>query len=249
MPALIVSIHDVAPATLAQSRAWSRELVARDVPATLLVVPGPWGEASNDTQHAAFVAWVRGRHAAGDEIALHGWSHRADTPGPWWRRLSGHAIARGAAEFWGLDEAEASLRAAIGRDAMHAWGIDPIGFTPPGWLASTGTVSALYHLGFRYSTNHRGVIDLSRGIRHLVPVVCHRPGGLMQLAGAFVVRRAVPGMIRRGRSIRLGLHPADLEHAKLRRAALDAIDQALALGARPLTYRDLLDSPPLEHAA
>jgi len=239
-PALIVSIHDVAPATLGASAAWSRDLAARGVPATLLVVGGPWGSAEREEDQHDFAEWLRDRERAGDEIAVHGWTHCADLPGPLWRRLWGGLIARGAAEFWSLDEAEASLRAAAARDAVRASGIEPLGFTPPGWLASAASVAALRRLGFRYTTGHLGVLDLLEDRRHTIPVFCHRPGSRLQAAGATLVRRVVPGLVRRGRSVRLGLHPADLDHPHLRLAALEAIDRSLDLGGEPTTYLEYL---------
>jgi hypothetical protein len=39
---------------------------------------------------------------------------------------------------------------------------------------------------------------------------------------------------------RIALHPADLSRPGLRRAALDAIDAAIAAGGRPVTYETLV---------
>ncbi|MGH6655287.1 MAG: hypothetical protein ACRDVE_08775, partial [Actinocrinis sp.] len=43
-PPLVVSIHDVALATAAESARWLADLDGLGVRATLLVVPGPWRE-------------------------------------------------------------------------------------------------------------------------------------------------------------------------------------------------------------
>jgi len=86
--ALVISIHDVAPSTIAEVREW-RALVAELAPgpASLLLVPRYRGRDS--WRSGPSRAWARERAASGDEIVLHGWSHtRADgrdgdeLPGP-----------------------------------------------------------------------------------------------------------------------------------------------------------------------
>ena len=120
-PSLVVSIHDVAPSTAWASRAWVDELDRRHVPATLLVVPGPW-EGPPLRLDRDLVAWLHERRQRGDEIAQHGWTHRAVAS----------VAARGCAEFWSLDTREAKRRIELGRDVLHRAGLAPIGFTPPG---------------------------------------------------------------------------------------------------------------------
>ena len=51
-------------------------------------------------------------------------------------------------------------------------------------------------------------------------------------------------IIRSGRTARIGLHPADLTRPGLAEAALAGIEAALALGARPVTYEQLLYGSP-----
>jgi predicted deacetylase len=240
--ALVVSVHDIAAATADAGRGWSEHLDRLGVPATLLVVAGPFGGPRLDSAPADLVRWLRDRAAMGDEIALHGWTHRADTPGPAWRRVSGGVIARGAGEFWGLTRREAAERLGSGIAVMERAGLPVSGFTPPGWLASRGTVEAAGAAGLRYVTSHLWVTDLMTGRRIAAPAVCHRPDGRLQGAGTRIVRRLVPALVRRHRVVRLGLHPADLAHPALVGAALDAIAEALAAGARPMTYLELLDT-------
>lgn len=70
----------------------------------MLAVPGPWrGSELADAPESA--ALLRDAAARGHEIALHGWTHTAQPGGGRTRRLSGAFAARGAGEFWALDEA------------------------------------------------------------------------------------------------------------------------------------------------
>lgn len=230
---LLASVHDVTSDTLPAARTWTEELAARGVPATHLVI----GAGFED---GALAEWLRARCAAGDEVALHGWTHRADVAGNAWRRLSGTVVARGAGEFWALSKREAAERLARARCRLAASGLEVIGFTPPGWLASPGSVAAAAETGLRYITSHLWISDLTTGRRHRAPAICHRPNSVLQGTAAQVVRSAVPMLIRRGQVARLGLHPADLEHPALVDAALAAVDDALHRGARPLTYTAFL---------
>ncbi|HSV65341.1 MAG TPA: polysaccharide deacetylase family protein [Mycobacteriales bacterium] len=237
---LVVSVHDVAPVTAAETRRWCADLDARGVPATLLVVPGPWRSPALSAD-PAFAAWLRDRAAAGDELAQHGWTHRADVhSGRIGTRLAARLAARGAAEFAGLTESEAMARLLAGRSELAALGLVAPGFTPPGWLASAGTVRALRTLGFRYTTSHGGIRDLVTGGWHPAFALSHRPAGVGEQLGAWLMVTGARYAVRTGRDVRIALHPADLARPGLRTAALRAIDDCLERGARPLTYLGLL---------
>jgi predicted deacetylase len=252
-PALVVSIHDVAPATLAETRRWLADLDGFGIPGVLLAVPGPWRETplADDPETAAL---LRGAAAAGHEIALHGWCHAAQpSAGSTLRRWSGGFAARGAGEFWTLDEAAARQRVEQGRQTLLAAGLNVEGFVPPGYLAGPGARAALAASGLRYWTSHFFVHDLTDGSRVFAPSVSHRPaihGGAVSTApGRPVLERAGELMIwsysrllpRPGAPLRLALHPHDVHRPGLREVTLRAIERALGAGARALTYGRLLD--------
>ncbi len=115
--------------------------------------------------------------AGGDELVLHGWSHRAGPEGGRFRRAVGRAVARGAAEFAALDEEEAGRRLADARSVLAGLDLSVSGFTPPGWLASPAANRALVRSGFRYTTTHFGVRDLHSGRLHSGFALSHRPSG------------------------------------------------------------------------
>jgi predicted deacetylase len=236
---LVVSVHDVAPATAAATRRWCAELDRRGVPVSLLVVPGPWRQPQL-RQDAELVGWLADRAAGGDEIVLHGWTHRAAPGGSPARRLVAQAVARGAAEFAALDEHTAHRRLLAGRDLLAALGLPVTGFTPPGWLHSPGTFRALRRLGFRFTTSHVGVHDLRCGCVRRAVALSHRPGGAGERLAAALLPAAARLAAARGAPVRIALHPDDLGRPGLRDATLRAVDDALARGARPGTYRDLL---------
>jgi uncharacterized protein len=238
-PSLVVSIHDVAPSTAHATRAWVSELDRRHVPVTLLVVPGPW-EGPPLRVDRDLVAWLHERRAHGDEIAQHGWTHRRVPGAPAWRRAVGSVAARRCDEFWALDAREARRRIEIGRDVLCRAGLAPVGFTPPGWLASPPTLAVLAELGYCYTTTRRAVLDLTTGASHRVPALSQRPGGAGEAMGRAVVDRWTRRRARHGGSVRLALHPLDFTHPELVASNLAAVDRLLESGAKARTYRDFV---------
>lgn len=242
-PPLVVSVHDVAPATAEATRTWVADLDERGVPASLLVVPGPWrGPGLADAPDLA--AWLRHRAADGHEVAQHGWVHAPATPGPVWRWAVNRVVSRGCGEFWALDHEQARVRLQRGRTVLWDAGLDPCGFTPPGWLASNESLLALHELGYRYTTSHRGVLDLVHDERWTVPALSNRPGGRGERLGTQVMGRAARRGVARGRGARIALHPDDLDRPGLREATLTAIDACLEAGAEPVPYATLVARRP-----
>jgi uncharacterized protein len=251
---LVVSVHDVAPATLAETRRWLADLDGFGIPGVLLAVPGPWrGVPMADAPELGGL--LRDAAAAGHEIALHGWSHGAQPgAGRTLRRWSGGVAARGAGEFWTLDEAAARQRIEQGRETLRAAGLDAAGFVPPGYLASPGACDALKASGLRYWTSHFFVHDLADGSRLFAPSVSHRPAlengtvseasrrPALERAGELLIGCCSRLLPRPDSPLRLALHPDDLHRRGLRDVTLRAIERVLSSGARAVTYSSLLDS-------
>lgn len=238
-PDLLVSIHDIAPASAVATERWLADLDARGVPATLLVIPGPW-RGSRLSQNPELVAELHDAASRGHELALHGWAHRAGRQGTPWRRAAAQLIARGAAEFAALDVAEATRRLTAGLAELATLGVEPAGFHPPGWLASPGAYQALRRVGLRYTTSHLFIHDLITERRHTLPALSHRPGGRGEALADQLMRTSAAAMARARRSFRVALHPDDLNHPGLRATTLAVIDDALAAGYRAGTYSGLV---------
>ena len=238
MSALLVSIHDVAPATLPAARSWLVELDERGVPATMLVVPGPWRRPTL-AEDDETVMWLRAAVARNHEVALHGWDHGPCRSARVLQRAVGRVLARGADEFIGLNRAQAAARLAAGRRILADAALDPAGFTPPGWLASRATVQAAGEIGLHYLTSHGAVLDLRKARRYPVLALSNRPGGWTESAGADLLRRLAP-VLARGHGVRIALHPDDLRRPRTRAAALAAIDASLDARAEPMTYHEFV---------
>ncbi|WP_106399232.1 DUF2334 domain-containing protein [Actinocorallia populi] len=235
---LVVSLHDVAPATAGETAAWLADLDALAVPASLLVIPGAFGGGPSLADDPAFASWLRS--LPGHEPSLHGLHHAAVPGGPPWRRAVGRVMARGAGEFCALTEAEALERLTAGLRIMRDARLPVTGFTPPGWLASPGTRAALRSLGLTYWTSQLAVHDLTTGRALRMPALSHRPGGRGERTGARLMTTASRAFSRTRTSFRVALHPADLQRPGLRETTLAALRIALDAGARPLTYAALV---------
>jgi len=235
---LVVSIHDVAPASAEQTARWCSDVDSLGIAVSLLVIPGEWrGMRLSDAPDLARVLAERARR--GDEIVLHGLTHTAGPEGPWHRRAVGRAVARGAAEFAALDVAQARQRLRDGRAFLSAVGLAAAGFCPPGWLASPGSVTALADEGFSYVTTHRGLLDLRSRRTHWGFALSHRPGGAGERLGVALMSAAARRTTARGGLIRIALHPDDLSRPGLRDATVRTIEAVLAAGGKAMTYADL----------
>jgi predicted deacetylase len=218
---IAIALHDIEPATYARCaliRDWLYDHGVDRV--TLLVIPArdlhPVAERCPD-----MVSWLAECRGHGDAIAQHGFQHSQLRSAPWPRRIvPGHARTR-AAEFVGLDQRETRSAVEAGWRLLRLAGIEPHGFVAPAYAYTP----ALHRtLAARFSW--------WAGLLHV-----HRPTPAAQrstftpawsLAGSGPVRGALsPALVRvgaltAGRTLRLDLHPSDLEHPR-HMLALEAV--------------------------
>jgi predicted deacetylase len=241
VPLLVVSVHDVSPATADETARWCADASSLGIPVSLLVIPGPW-RGHSLAEEPDYADELHSRASKGDEISLHGFTHTAGPEGGL-RRVVGRMVARGAAEFAALSRAEADDRLSRAAAVMAPLNLPTTGFTPPGWLASPSALDALRAAGYRYTTSHLGVRDLRTGRLHRAFALSHRPGGgLGERIGAYVVGAGARRGAARRRFVRIALHPDDLKRPGLRDVTLRAIEDVLAAGARATTYAGVVES-------
>ncbi len=226
---IAVALHDIEPATFercALMRDWLDDHGVDRV--TLLVVPArdlhPLGERSPEMIH-----WLAERRRAGDSIAQHGfqrdqlrrpaWTHRMMAP------ATGH---QRAAEFVGLDGPETRRAVEAGWRVLKLAGVEPDGFVAPAYAytrALRTTLAAEDALGgvrFRWWA---GLLRLHRALtRQDNSGTDARPEQMLapawDVGSEGVLRRVLsPSLIRagsllQGQTLRLDLHPADLERPR-----------------------------------
>ncbi|MFZ4719322.1 MAG: DUF2334 domain-containing protein [Ilumatobacteraceae bacterium] len=241
MSVVVVSLHDVAPATFTESARWLDLVTAHGMTASLLVVPGPW-RGRQMTGEPEFIAWLHDAQAAGHEIALHGWRHtkvedRLASP---IRKTHAALRARGCAEFAHLSEHGARHRLELGLEVLRDADFHPDGFVPPGWMASTGARAAMAALGFEWTTTQWQVHFLHDNSTARIASISQRPGSRVTDLARRANRSAIDLAARHRSPVRIALHPDDLRHQELYEDT-DWMFRRLAESAhRSVTYGSLV---------
>jgi uncharacterized protein len=217
MRALCVSLHDVAPATWDACRSMLNAIAEVDaaLPVTLLAIPDYHGLGYGVPQW--YRAWLAARTARGDEIALHGYTHRDEAP-------AGHTLAdrlrrryytAGEGEFAALTRTMAMKKIEAGTAWCAAQGVRLHGFVAPAWLMSRGTWEALPAFDFTYTTTlgRFHLLREGRSVNALSLVYSARSRWRRWTSCRW--NAALVRALRDAPLVRLGIHPADAGHADL----------------------------------
>ena len=223
-PALLVSLHDVSPLTLAdceRALALLRGAGLEPDALTVLAIPRHEGRAPLD-EDAPTVRFLRGLADAGATLVMHGLTHRM--PGRAWSPagfVRGHVFARGQGELLrattdeamrALDEGAATLRRAGLEAATRA-------FVPPAWLLSSAARAVVERAGFAFHETFAGIVHAGR-------VRAPRVIGWGSLnAVETIATAAYAGAQSRlpARDTRVAVHPADMRRASQPRAIARAL--------------------------
>ena len=245
---IAVALHDIEPATFercALIRDWLHDHGVDRV--TLLVIP------ARDLHHLGarspeMVDWLAERRRLGDSIAQHGFQHERLRRAAWSTRLLTPVRGRRNAEFIGLSSEETRRAVLAGWRVLKLAGIEPDGFVAPAY-AYTSALRCTLSSHFRWWASllglhgplaveraHTGEI---RRWRQLAPAWSLGTQGL--------VRRTIsPALIRTGAvlcgdTLRLDLHPSDLEHTR-HMLALEWVLRWASRGRTAATYDELVNA-------
>ena len=227
---LCIALHDVAPATWDACQRWLDQLDALDVVApTLLLVPDFHGRGGF-AQAPDIVRDLQRRVTAGAELAQHGLLHLdlappPRTPAQWLRR---RVLTAGEGEFAALDQPAAARLLHQGRALLAQAHLDVQGFVPPAWLASGTARAAIRAAGYAWTSDHRALYDLPRGLRVPAPVLTASPRSAWRRAASRAWLGAALRATRHAPLLRVGLHPADIEHPALLRTWREVLRALLA---------------------
>lgn len=240
--ALCVSIHDVAPRTLpaCETIAAAIERIDPRLPLTLLVVPHYHGDSVVSRE---FLRWISQRLARGDELALHGFTHRdeARAPSSFNARMRRGVYTAGEGEFSALDRSEAAKRITLGRRWFAERGWRPEGFVAPAWLVSPGTWEALRDFDFLYTTTLSRFHFLERGSDIAAPSVVYSTRSAWRRSASRMWNSALARASTRMPLVRFGFHPADAFHR-------DVMTHALALLEKLAADRNALTKAAFAHS-
>jgi predicted deacetylase len=237
---IAVALHDIEPATFercALIRDWLDDHGVDRV--TLLVIPArdlhPLGERSPE-----MTSWLADRRRAGDSIAQHGFQHERARRGGLLGRPLLHTPARRMGEFVGLDEQETLRAVNAGWRVLKLAGIEPDGFVAPAY-AYTPALRSVLPRRFRWwagllGVHRRSLAADEQRARQLAPVWGMGSGGPLR-------RTLSPALIRLGGmlggpTLRVDLHPGDLEHPR-QMMALDRVLDRAGRRREAITYDQL----------
>ena len=239
-PRIAVALHDIEPATFercALIRDWLDDHGVDRV--TLLVIPArdlhPLGERCPE-----LIRWLGERRLLGDSIAQHGFQHEQLRRGPLAR--GGLMPTRGgrSAEFVGLDESETRRALDAGWRVLKLAGVEPDGFVAPAY-AYTPALRRVLPRKFRWWASllrlHRASTrGEGEGTQWLAPAWGMATDGRTRHMLSPSLIRA--GSVLCGDTLRVDLHPADLEHPR----HMLALEWVLARSARrreAVTFEEL----------
>jgi len=241
LPAVLLVLHDVAPSTWVDYQPFVAAVDALgQVPMTWLVVPD-FHRHNALNAHPAFRRLLDERVDRGDELALHGYFHDDQEPGPttphdWFmRRVYTHE-----GEFYRLSRESALARLRAGIDVFQRYDWPLHGFVAPAWLMSDGTRQALRELPLSYTSDPQHLYRLPEF------TAINAPGLVWSARSAW--RRGLSKLVCEQREqrwcqapvIRLGLHPVDMRHRFSRDYWLKTLERLLAEGRVPMTKIDWL---------
>jgi predicted deacetylase len=206
---LAVTLHDVEPATFercALIREWLDDLGVERT--TLLVIPAadlhPVGDRAPE-----LTEWLRARGRAGDEIAQHGFQHLQVHPGRPPRQLVARLQGDRAAEFVGLGPLDTRRVVDAGRRILKLAGLDPQGFVAPAYAYTPELRRALAGRFAWWAGLWRVHSPASA---RTSPALCLGTSGPFKRATSPLLVRAGATLARS--TMRLDLHPADLDHPR-----------------------------------
>ncbi|MGE5522625.1 MAG: DUF2334 domain-containing protein [Rhodospirillaceae bacterium] len=242
MRALCVSVHDVSPLTWAACRSLLAAISEVDatVPVTLLVVPDYHGYGYSVPPW--YRAWLATRAARGDEIALHGYTHRDEAPAAdsVADRLRRRFYTAGEGEFAAVSRETATRKIEAGKAWCAAQGFEPRGFIAPAWLMSRGTWDALPAFDFTYTTT-LGRFHLLRARRSLSALsLVYSARSAWRRSTSVIWNSTLVRAQRNAPLVRLGLHPADAEYPQLVEHIQRVLDYARR-GRQALTKAEFAD--------
>jgi predicted deacetylase len=238
---IAVALHDIEPATFercALIRDWLADHGVDRI--TLLVIPArdlhPLGERCPE-----MVSWLSERRLAGDSIAQHGFQHQQLRRSAFARK--GLIPARGgrSAEFVGLDEEETRRALEAGWRVLKLAGIEPDGFVAPGYVYTPALRRTLPRR-FRWWASllrlHRALPrEEDHHAQWLTPAWgMGTDGRLRRVLSPSLIRA---GSVLCGQTLRLDLHPSDLQHPR----HMLALEWALARSAprrEAVTFEEIL---------
>jgi predicted deacetylase len=236
---MVVSLHDVAPATWENSKRILAELQTRGIrTCSLLVVPN-YHHREPSFENRGFVSWLQELDNAGHEIVIHGYFHQR--PRRRSESLTDQFVTRiytqDEGEFFDLDYEEAKRRITTAREEFEQAGLKPHGFIAPAWLLSPAAERAARDCGIEYTTRIGSVLDLRSDDKFNSRSLVYSVRNSWRRGTSLVWNAALAQVFRNHSLVRLSIHPVDHDHPAIWQQIVGFLKQ-MPSERTPTTYRD-----------
>ena len=244
MKCMVVSVHDVSPATREVCDQMLQALAKLDVTRTSLLVVPNHHHRGHFLDDPIFCRWLAERASEGHELVVHGYFHqRAARSGESWRdRFLTKVYTASEGEFYDLPGPEAAALLARAKSdftrfrEQYAPGLPPpVGFIAPAWLLGADAGAAVREAGFGYTTRLTSFENLRTGEITRSQSLVYSPRNAWRRVVSRGWNAWLARSLRRNPLFRLGLHPPDFHFPALWRQIERLIASARAERA-DLTY-------------
>lgn len=237
--ALIVSLHDLAPATRGAAEKILGELARHGVDVcSLLVIPNYRG-AGASVEDREFIRWLHELETDGHEVVIHGYFHQRPAQGgeTLRQRLMTGTYTANEGEFYDLGYDQAYERITRAREEFRGAGLKPSGFIAPAWLLSDAAQAAAADAEMEYTTRLTTIVDLRTKARFDARSLVYSTRSGWRRLASLGWNGALASLQTGSPLVRLAIHPPDLQHAEIWGQILRVVDR-LAAERKPTTYRD-----------
>ncbi|HEY2614373.1 MAG TPA: polysaccharide deacetylase family protein [Chthoniobacterales bacterium] len=237
--ALIVSVHDIAPATRDVVEKIVEELARHRVPVCSLLVVPDYHHRGPSMDDSGFVRWLQELETGGHEIVIHGYYHERprDNGESWGDKFFTQFYTNDEGEFYDLDYDEAFRRIARGRDDFIKAGLRPRGFIAPAWLLGRAAQRAARDAEMEYTTRLARISDLRSGENFRARTLVYSVRSGWRRALSLSWNELLSSHLTGASIARVSIHPPDYQHPEIWRQILRLIG-GLIENRTPTTYRD-----------
>jgi uncharacterized protein len=237
--ALVVSVHDVAPATQSVVGEIVKELSRHQVPVcSLLVIPN-YHHRGSFAEDRGFVRWLQELESQGHEVVIHGYFHERprrngeNLPEKFFTRL----YTNDEGEFYDLDYDESLRRITQAREEFVRAGLTPRGFIAPAWLLGSAAERAAVEAQMEYTTRLTTVRDLRSGDNFPARTLAYSVRSGWRRVASLAWNNMLARQLAGAPLARVSIHPGDRDHREIWRQILRLTDR-LVENRTATTYRD-----------
>lgn len=236
---LVVSLHDVAPATWETCRRILAEFQDCAIrTCSLLVVPN-YHHHGSSFENRAFVSWLQELDKAGHEIVIHGYFHQRPRRAgdSLTNRFVTQVYTQDEGEFFDLDYDQAKRRIGTAREEFEQAGLKPHGFVAPAWLLGPEAERAARDCGIEYTTRIGSVHDLRSGDTFSSRSLVYSVRNGWRRGASLCWNGALAQVFRNTSLVRLSVHPVDYDHPAIWHQIVGFLKE-MPSERTPTTYRD-----------